>query len=115
MNSKYRSKLLGVSVMRNNFIYEITENVMSALIPTGIPQYFAKFMEKVILRGRPEISKEIKKFSLEDLKFCFVIYLMACSASLGAFLIEILVFNVRNFVGILGLRKLMNNLRIGGM
>lgn len=108
MNFKYRTLLHGVSTMKNNFIYEVTEEVMQQLITAGIPIFFSKYIEDVILRAPPTIPQEVQKFKIEDLKFSFIIYWRLCAISFLVFVIEILVFNVRKYFGLLALKRIKN-------
>lgn len=92
MKSKIRTDKFGIATMRNNFIYKATEETMSALVENGIPQYFLKFIQKVILKEKPADPNEPKNFSVEDLEFGFVIFLLSCAASSVIFLLEVFVF-----------------------
>lgn len=99
MKSKVKTEKFGIATMRNNFIYNVTENVMSALVESGIAQYFFQYIKLVVLKGLPTDQQEPKKFSIEDLKFGFVIFLICCGISIVAFLCEILMFYGRKFFG----------------
>lgn len=92
MKEKLQKFLYGVSLMRNNFLYNLTESVMSSLVEGGIPQYFLTYIEDVVLREKPSDPVEPKTFSIEDLEFGFIIFLVACGISIVAFLIEIVYF-----------------------
>lgn len=100
MNLKLLVFHYGVGMMRNNFIYKVTEDAMRNLIDFGIPQYFLNYICENILRELPKDKKSPKKFSLNDLEFGFVIYLNCCGISIIIFVIEILIFNVRKVIGL---------------
>lgn len=111
MNLVYYSYLLGISFLNNNFMFELTEDVMSKLVAGGIPQYFAKFIETFILRPQNIVEEvEIIKCTLEDLEFNFVIYLIACGISSFVFLLEILFYRLKNLFIAYGLIKRVNSL-----
>lgn len=105
MSFRYRNHILGISVMKNNFIYEITESVMKKLIPAGIPQYFSSYINHEVLKpsGAGQEEDLWSGYSFNDLKFCFVIYLQACTVSALVFVIEVLIFELRNLFGIFAL------------
>jgi hypothetical protein len=98
MKEKLQKILYGVSLMRNNFLYDITESVMSGLIEGGIPQYFLTYIEDVVLREKPSDPIEPKKFGVEDLQFGFVIFLVACGVSISAVMIELIYFHFGKFL-----------------
>lgn len=98
MKSKLRNDKFGIATMTNNFIYGVTEDVMSALVVGGIPQYFLKYIEKNVLREMPVDPPEPKDFSIEDLEFGFMIFLICCGISIAIFLIEILMFYGRKIL-----------------
>lgn len=112
MNFIYRTFSLGISVLKNNFIYEVTENVMSKLIPAGIPQYFRNFVEDVILRP-PKVEQEetFTEFRVEDLKSSFVIYLICCAVTILVFIFEILIHNFVNCIGVAGMLEILKKIK----
>lgn len=81
---------------------------MRSLTQGGIPQYFLKYIQKVVLKELPADEQQPKKFSIEDLKFGFMIFLGCCGVSLVVFMIELAVFYVKNFVGLI---ILLNSIR----
>lgn len=98
-NYKYRTTVNGVGVMRNNFIYDVTEDVIKLLIQGGIVQNFVKYIENVIFKPFQDEGEEKKPFALKDLEFGFVIYLVACAISLSVLVLEILFFYSQTFIG----------------
>lgn len=72
---KYRTMLSGIGVLRNNFIYGVTEDVMKYLIQGGIAQNFVKYVETVTFKPRQDEEEERKSFGLNDLELGFMVYL----------------------------------------
>lgn len=101
--------LFGVSVMKNNFIYRVTEEVMSDLVVGGIPQNLLNYIETVVFRPSAPEPKDLKKFEIKDLEFGFVIYLQCCAASIIVFLIEICVFYLKKICGLRGVLRYLND------
>lgn len=94
---KFVTFLRGVGTRRNNFIFRVSEDVMRDLINGGIVQYFLAFIEDVVCRKVPTDEVGNKQFDVEDLKFVFMIYLVACGISTLAFLFELLIFYTKKF------------------
>lgn len=105
MNYKFRTNLHGISVPRNHFIYDVTEDVISAFVTAGIPQYLTDYIENVILRKVEENEGEVRILEMEDFKACFVIFLVNCAISILGFFGEIFVYNFVNCFTLIGLRK----------
>ena len=93
---------LGVSVMKNNFLFQVTDGTMNALVENGIPQHFLDYIVKVILRAIPPEPNAPKRFSFGDLEFGFVIFLVCCKVSIFAFTAEIVIFYLKEFCGLIG-------------
>jgi hypothetical protein len=87
-----------IAVMRNNFIFPVTQNAMRKLVPAGIPQHFLKYIYEFVLRGSPKDKKEPKKFDIKDLEFGFVIHMALCAISIVVFVLENLIYNFKKFV-----------------
>jgi hypothetical protein len=81
--------------MRNNFIYGLTDDVMSKLVENGIPQHFLQYILQVLPRKLPSAGNEPRKFSVEDLKFGFFIHMSLCAISLIVFILEVVLKFVR--------------------
>lgn len=79
---------------RNNFAFKVTDYVMSYLCQGGIAQYM---QSKIVFNKIPSQEDEPTPsvFGLKDLEFGFIIWLIACSASVIFFLIEIFWFLIR--------------------
>lgn len=87
-----------------NFIFRLMDDTMTRLITAGIPQYHFNYLMDFDLKPLPEQLSEPSIFSLYDLEFGFVTWLIACGVSIGAFMAELLWFLVK-FEG----RRLMHN------
>jgi hypothetical protein len=90
MKQKLEFEPWGICSFKNNFAFKLVEDTMAYLIQAGIPQhvfnYFVNFDLTPII-GKP---KEPRVFSFSDLKFGFVIWLIACGISTAVFICEIL-------------------------
>lgn len=111
MPMKVGSYIYGVGVMKNNFIYKVTEDVMSDLVEGGIPQHFLSYIRKVILKPKLTDDKEPKRFGVDDLMFGFMIFLESCAVSIFVFVIELLVFYSQEFVALKSLLKALKKLQ----
>jgi hypothetical protein len=98
----------GIAVMRNNFIYGVTQDTVNNLAPNGIPQHFFNYVREVVFKPLPPDEREPQKFGFKDLDFGFYIHLICCAISLIVFGVEILYFNVKKLIG---LRVLLNQVR----
>ena len=105
LNQRFSSILKGVATYRNNHAYWLIEDTMQILIQAGIPQYIKKSMFIQFFKAIPQpVVKVPKVFSIDDLRFCFVVWLITCSVAIGVFLIEIIFFYGKTIlIGILGL------------
>lgn len=92
-----------VCVSPNNFFNELNREIMNKLISGGIPQYLLKYFFDFIIRPRPEQKEGPKVFGMEDLKFGFVIWLMCCFFSTIVFTVEVALFNLRKYAGLISL------------
>lgn len=98
--------------MKNNFIYGVTEVVMSALVDNGIAQYFLSYISNFVLRPFPRDERVPEKFNIEDLEFGFFIFLVCCAASIFVFVAEIIVFHIREFVALKGFLRTVGSREI---
>lgn len=109
MTSKLMTYLFGVGVMKNNFIYQVTNDVMSKLVQNGIPQHFLNYIREVILRELPRSERAPKKFNFDDLKFGFMIFLKCCGISIVVFVIEVGYFHAQKLIcAMVVLRSVLN-------
>jgi hypothetical protein len=82
------TRVHGLALFRNNFMYKSTEKIMRVIIEAGIPQYYRNFALDVYFYERiAENSPQV--FGIEDLHFGFVVWLCACGVSIAVFIIEI--------------------------
>lgn len=117
--------LKGIGVYHNNHAYWKLEKVMRNLIPSGIPQHIRKSIFDVRFKYSVDPVKipskllnlvtSPKVFSLEDLSFEFVIWLVSISVAVAVFMIEVAyVFGkkcVINLTGLYFFLKLLTSLR----
>ena len=89
MDYKMCALVKGMGVWRNNHAYWLMEDTMRQLIPAGIPQFLRKFVHELFIKPYKPDVKTPKVFSLEDLKFGFVTWLIACSVAFSVFVIEL--------------------------
>lgn len=106
-NVKLGTYHFGVGHMKNNFIFSITDQVMSRLIDTGIPQYFLNYIETVELRPVAPEESEPKVFEVEDLGFGFYVWLVFCALSILVFVGELMVFYFWQLIGLVALIKIL--------
>ena len=90
---------LGFGFNANNFMYSLTEDLIKKLHPMGIIQHWmdAEFFN--IQHGflRVKIPKVLR---VEDLRFGFVLWLMACCMSCVCFIVEVSYVKLKEAVGI---------------
>lgn len=98
-----------ICVPKNNFFTVMNQKVMNALISGGIPQYLIDFYTNFELRPMLIPRKDPKVFDIDDLMFGFIIWLVACLISITAFLIELIVFYVTNFIGLIWFKNLLKS------
>ena len=90
----------GVSMLRNHFLFEATEEVVQRLIPMGIIQHSFELHTWISLRPVIEVEEnEPKVLTIDDLEFGFVIYLATCGLSIFGFFCEVFIFRVKSFLG----------------
>lgn len=80
----------GIRVYKNNFIYHHIEDNMKWLIQGGFPQRHLQFIKDTILWLPKDDGKIPQVFSIDDLQFGFIIWVISCGVSLSAFLLEVL-------------------------
>lgn len=77
---------------------------MDKLVEAGIPQYFLEYMYQFYFFDRNEPHGP-KVFSIDDLHFGFVVWLVTCSIALAAFLGELTLVAINN--GVLRIAELI--------
>lgn len=90
----------GIGVMKNNFIFPLTDKAMGQLLQNGIPQHFLDYMDKFEFHSIPLDVKEPKVFDIDDLAFGFFVFFASCKISLLAFLGELLYFYGKMLIGL---------------
>ena len=105
LNHHFSANVKGVATFRNAHSYWLIEDTMRILIQAGIPQYIKKFIILFCFKETREVEVKIPKvFSINDLEFGFVVWLVACSVAIAGFLCELMWFyckeGLRNFVGL---------------
>jgi hypothetical protein len=112
LNERFIGTTVSIGIGRNNFLFHLVDGILSRLISVGIPQHLKKFHTEVILRIKSRmapIRDGVKdSFTLEDLDYGFVIWLIASAISIFVFFFELLltfvkylISSVRNFVGLI--------------
>ena len=106
-------KSFGVNM--NNHAYWLLEKTMRKLVPAGIPQYIRKTVYDFLSKfAQSPTAKGPKVFSFKDLKFGFVIWLIAISIALAVFIIEIVLFYgkviLKSSVGIFFIIKMIRRI-----
>lgn len=97
----------GTSSYRNNFMFNLTEEVTQYLIQAGIPQYMRQYVTNFHFHLRKE-SRRPKVFKIEDLQFGFEVWIVACGVATGVFVVEVLLTYLK---GVFGLAGLLMNLK----
>lgn len=78
-----------------NFATQLVHEVMLRLMPSGIPQYLHKYLMEFEFRPLYAPPKENRVFSLSDLEFGFIIWLIAIGISIFVFFLELLWYFIR--------------------
>lgn len=114
INTELFTNLKGIAVYQNNHAYWMVEKVMRFLVPSGIPQHIRNTIFDVSFKysanpikvpsGFINVVTSPKVFSLEDLKFGFIIWLGSITVALTAFVLELIycygMICFKNFVGL---------------
>lgn len=80
----------GVCTHQNNFAFHFIDKIMIRLIEAGLPQYMYDTLLNHDMKVLHAEEKGPSVFGLGDLEFGFMVWLGACSVSLGVFACEIL-------------------------
>ena len=80
----------------HNFIFRLMDATISRIVEAGIPQYHFSYLMDFELKPLLDDPKEPSIFSISDLEFGFVTWLIACGISIGAFLGELLWYLIKN-------------------
>lgn len=109
MAEKIKVANYGICTRNLNFATQLTVDVMLKLVPTGIPQHIYNHM--MTFEFRPLLAPPIKPrvFSVGDLEFGFVVWLIACAISTVTFFLELLFAYLRkiiiNYIGLFWLLR----------
>jgi hypothetical protein len=91
----------GYAFNRNNFMFQLADEVVRDLIPTGIiDQSYAYHKWFQTMQEDPE-TRESALLTMDDISFGFVIWLIACSVSLTVFISEYAPRKAKIWFGIL--------------
>lgn len=90
MIQKITNDPVGVCTLRNNYAFKLVEGTMSNLIQGGISQYMIDYLYNFEVKPLVDPPREPSVFSLSDLEFGFVVWLIACGISTAAFTVELL-------------------------
>lgn len=105
----------GICVNRNNFAAALNQKVMNRLITGGVPQFLYKFTVEFELRSVPDPPRGPKVFTVEDLKFGFMIWLATISVSVAAFFLELIYYYlvkiIRETFGIFSFLRILRNFK----
>ncbi|KAL7013031.1 hypothetical protein ACKWTF_015161 [Chironomus riparius] len=79
----------GLGMNRNSILWPIFDEVMNKLIPSGILQYLLDAAHSS-LKNKFEImsANEARILTFEDLKFGFILWIIACGVSTAGFIFE---------------------------
>ena len=95
LSQRFLNEPFGVCTRRHNFAFNLVECTMTYLIQGGIPQYLLNYLLDFDLRPLVDPPSEPSVFSLSDLEFGFIVWLIACLISIIAFATEILFYLLR--------------------
>ncbi|CAG9799895.1 unnamed protein product [Chironomus riparius] len=96
LNQALFSIQIGIGLIPNHFLYDLTEDVMQQLIPMGIVQYMLEF--HTWMKFRTDIilpSSQPAVLSIDNVAFGFYICMVTCGFSIVAFVMEILIFKLK--------------------
>ena len=101
---------IGYAVYRNNFIFDLLQNVTQQLIPAGIPQHLAKLYQWIIFKTHQEIVyKSPSVLTLEDLRTGFLLWIVACCITIVVFVFEAGGRIILNRLNLLVIQSLIRN------
>jgi hypothetical protein len=96
LDERYFIVSLGITLKRNNFLYQITNEVINWLNSAGISRQLweiSKFIKPV-----SKIYPEPAVLTIDDLSFGFTIWWISCGVSCLAFMVELFYFIFRKLV-----------------
>jgi hypothetical protein len=87
-----------VCVLHDNFMSHLNFKLSYDLAANGIFNYWFDYFLNFDMKPMLEAPQEPKVFDIEDLKFGFIVWLIACAISAFSFLIEFFYFYVKKFL-----------------
>ncbi|KAG5673138.1 hypothetical protein PVAND_003209 [Polypedilum vanderplanki] len=109
----YQKSVIGIRTFSNCFLSELMIDTLELIIPTGITNFWYDWhlwykYKRYIVEIEPKLPQI---FTLNDLSFGFVVWLIACGICIICFLIELIVYyssiGLRNFLGLTFILKLL--------
>lgn len=120
MDENFLSFLVGIGTVKNNFLSQLTEEVLQRLITAGISQWQMKFHTDFWFPKYPnDKNSEPTVLCVDDLNFGFIIWLIACGISGLMFLCEILIliltqsnFYLQDLIGLMSFGIFFKKIKI---
>jgi hypothetical protein len=94
LKQSFLTSPLGVRFSRNHFLYKKTDEVTQRLTSAGIMKNLWNDFHNQF-KPIPKDIKEPKVLNVDDLRFGFIIWLVACGISSSVFLSEIIICIMR--------------------
>lgn len=103
----------GIGLIRNHFLFHLTDEVIQRTTSFGIPQFLDKLYMELLYHKRISTPVGPQILNIHDLSFGFIIWLIACSISCFVFVAELLHYNFKVFssqmIGLIFFLKLLMN------
>lgn len=80
----------GACTTHNNYAFSLIDGTMGNLTQAGIPQFLFRYLMEFELRSLEDPPNEPSVFSVRDLEFGFVTWLIACGIAILAFVGELI-------------------------
>lgn len=102
---------IGACTTHNNFAFRLIDETMGNLTQAGIPQFLFRYFLDFEMRSLVDPPKEPSVFSVRDLEFGFVTWLIACGFAIVTFLGELILKKLMvlfyDFIGLFLLLKFL--------
>jgi hypothetical protein len=98
LNEYVQVHVQGICANHNNFFQFLSWKLSNDLASSGILKYWHDYFLDVDMKPLLEESRGPKVFDIEDLKFGFNVWLVACGISASTFFIEFFYFYVKIFI-----------------
>lgn len=79
-----------IAMRRNQFLFWLTEETLQSIIPAGIPQHLIKFYYDINFPIKEVQKSGPKVLKIDDLKYGFVIWIIASLTTLFVFISELM-------------------------